>query len=89
MATRDDTPFRQRPYDRYVADLGVRLAKAREKAHLPSKVAAERAGIHRATLRYMERGLMKSGEPSSPPLSVLYDLCRVYQIDIGDLLPPR
>ncbi len=59
---------------------GETLREARHQRHLTQEDLAEKAGIHRNHISFMERGLR------SPTLEVLFRVCQALDIDASEVV---
>lgn len=85
MATRSTT----NPWERYVRELGVNLAKARHHSGLSQERVAHAAGISTFTYRKLEKGESNPGTPANPRLQTLVSLSEVLDVELVDLLPKK
>jgi len=70
---------RERP-DRFAAQLGRRLRACRISAHVTQEELAERAGLHRTAIGFLERGAR------TPRVDTLLRLCAALAVEPADLL---
>lgn len=75
-------------YWAYAADLGVALARARERRGFSQERLAAAAGITAFTYRKIEKGVSNPGSPSNPQLHTLLALAEVLDVPLKSLLPP-
>ena len=65
-----------------MSTFGERLCRARKAAGLTQKEVAEQLHLHRSTYTKYERG------QAEPPLTVLYQIVRILQVDVMTLIEP-
>jgi transcriptional regulator with XRE-family HTH domain len=82
MATRETSD----PWEQYVRELGINLARARQAAGLSQEKVAHAAGISTFTYRKLEKGESNPGTPANPRLRTLANLAEVLNISIVALL---
>lgn len=75
------------PWDRYVAELGLQLRRARAAKGISQEHAAHAAGISVFTYRKLEKGESNPGTPANPRLRTLVSLAVVLGVNLSDLLP--
>lgn len=71
----------------YVRQLGINLARARDRAELSQERVAHAAGISTFTYRKLEKGVSNPGTPANPRLRTLVALAEVLDMDVKALLP--
>lgn len=75
-------------WDRYARELGVNLAKARERRGLSQERLAHAAGISAYTYQKFEKGESRPGTPMNPRLTTLIAISQVLGVTVNELLPP-
>lgn len=83
VATRGTTD----PWEQYVRELGLNLARARQAAGLSQEKVAHAAGISTFTYRKLEKGESNPGTPANPRLRTLVSLAQALSVDARQLLP--
>ncbi len=66
--------------------LGKRLRDLREERGMTQEQVAAKAGIATFTYQKFEKGESRPGSPMNPELYTLNALCRVYGIELSELL---
>lgn len=75
-------------WDAYVRELGIALARARDRRGLSQEAVAHAAGISTFTYRKLEKGQSNPGTPANPRLHTLASLAEVLGVPLSGLLPP-
>lgn len=71
----------------YTVELGLALARARQKSGLSQERVAHTAGISTFTYRKLEKGESNPGTSANPRLRTLVALARTLDVSVADLLP--
>ncbi len=66
--------------------LGKRLRDLREERGMTQEQVAAKAGIATFTYQKFEKGESRPGSPMNPELYTLNSLCKVYGIELSELL---
>ncbi len=66
--------------------LGKRLRDLREERGMTQEQVAAKAGIATFTYQKFEKGESRPGSPMNPELYTLNALCKVYGIELSELL---
>lgn len=75
-------------WDAYAVEIGLRLARARQRTGLSQEKVAHRAGLTGNTLHKLEKGITRPGVPMNPKLRTLLALAQALDVEVTELLPP-
>jgi transcriptional regulator with XRE-family HTH domain len=70
----------------YAREVGLRLQRLRHQRGLSQEKLAHLAGISAYTYQKFEKGESKPGTPMNPRMFTLLALCRVLEVEIGQLV---